>query len=397
MALSSAFGQGAQAGSQAVTRGIGLRQSEQQIQQKKQEAMLSSFNDMREQALTTAKTIRENATQRQMAGEQVDMGKVNQLIDTIKNKAVLSATALRGGGLPVDPDLTSQQFEAIKSAPTAQQQAQVAGQTEAIKQAKVAEATGETATFYDPETDSFEEIRVSDKALIDKAIQDGKFKMPAELSAGDTTRLTKSGANKIEQTMIDDEISTKQNIKNIQPIIDLISSDDYVGGVSGQLLQNINSAVAQYRQLTGQDSVLTEDGQLDESKVDLSEENMGRFRRAAATSERTGSAVLELAYLHAKSLDPGGRLSDADVRNAERILGDGADKATRIRLLRDLQERMVRNYNVANKVRSRALGIQPDPISIDEIKGEERPPIPTSNGDDAATSILRDAGLLDEE
>ena len=192
MALSSAFGQGAQAGSQAVTRGIGLRQSEQQIQQKKQEAVLSSFNDTLEQAVTTAKTIRENATQRQMAGEQVDMGKVNQLIDTIKNQTVRSATALRGGGLPVDPDLTSQQFEAIKSAPTSQQQAQVAGQTEAVKQEAVAQATGETESYFDPRVGGLVGVRVNDQQAVDDIIAAGGFPSTGESVVDDPSKLSAS-------------------------------------------------------------------------------------------------------------------------------------------------------------------------------------------------------------
>lgn len=391
MALGQAFTSGVQTGSQAVARGQQTGLMRQQENRAKQKQMLEAFGSTLKDSVTSASQIVENANTRRAAGEDVNMEAVAQAVDQLKNSTARSAQMLSQAGLPVNPESVIQQFEAIKTQPTVQQEQQVKAQGEGQVAAEKAEQTGETETWYDPQTDSFREVRTTDQQGIDQAINKGMFKLPAELQTAGTGELTKSGMNKIKVDQMEAETAVKQNVANIQPIVDMIASDEFVGGTSGQVVQGVNSAVAQYRQLTGQDSVIGPGGEIDESEIEMSEETTNRFRRAAQTGDRIDSAILELAFLRAKSLNPDGKISDADVRAAEKILGTGADKSVRIQLLRDLQERMVRNYNIAQRVRAKALGQEFTPIKLEDIQGgEDRP----TTGEDAARKILQDEGLF---
>lgn len=388
MALSNAFSSGF---GNPVAAGLQLRQQREQTDLARTKQLLDTYGDARERAVKTANTIMENALIKRENNPDYDMGPALQAVEQIKSSQVRTAQALAGAGMPIDPNVEAQRFDMIKTQPTIGEKQQVEAAGEGRKAAAKEAQTGETKTWYDPETDSFREIRTTNQAAIDEAIRKGMFQMNPQLVTEDTGGLTKSQAGKLQTGMIEDEIALRQNVANIEPIIDMISSDDFIGGTTGQALQLVNSAVQQFRQATGTDSVL-QNGKLDEDKLDISEENMTRFRRAAATGDRIDSAILELAFLRAKSLNPDGKISDADVRAAQKILGEGADKAARITLLRDLQDRMVRNYNISGRIRSRALGRDFDPVRLEELRGESGKVTPTT-ADEVAEQILKDEGL----
>lgn len=184
----------------------------------------------------------------------------------------------------------------------------------------------------------------------------GAIKAPArsQQETGPIGSLTKSQHGKTLKEHADAEVITEQNVESMEDLKKIITSDDFVGGVSGDVLQFINSGMAQFRQLTGVDSV-TVNGEVDpslfESKADLS-----AMRRAAINADVEESLVTELSFIIAKSLNPDGKISDADVRQAAVILGKGADKRARIEIINRLQKRIVRNNNIRVRAGNRNFG-----------------------------------------
>ena len=162
---------------------------------------------------------------------------------------------------------------------------------------------------------------------------------------------TKSTRDKAKLAGQDAEISVRNNIEGIGEVKNLVASPDFQGGLSGDIYSMANSVVQQYHQATGSKSLIDANGVLDESKLKLSKQSLSRFRRAAINDDRTESATLELAFILAKDLNEDGKISDADVRQAEKILGKGGDKDALLSTLSDVQKRMIRKYNNKAKVK----------------------------------------------
>jgi len=198
---------------------------------------------------------------------------------------------------------------------------------------------------------------------------------------------TSTQLGKVQVGMDESEVTTRTNLLAMMDLVEYVSGDDYIGGITGDAVSRMNSFVAQARQSMNIDSVLTPDGKLDETKVQLNKENMDRFRRAAINDDRVDSAIMELAYIKAKSLDPGGRISDADVRFAEKMFRAGADKASMITLLRDNMRRITRAHNqkyLVNKKRHPKL--RGTSLRIEDVIGDG---FPEDDDDVTADSILQ--------
>lgn len=204
----------------------------------------------------------------------------------------------------------------------------------------------------------------------------GAYKAPRQTETQEGP-LTKSGKNKAILEDTDLRISVEQNITNIDDLKGLIARPEFVGGLTGDGLRVANSAIQQMRQLAGIASPI-KDGKFDESAAgkDLSPENLSKFRQAAITGDEQKSAVSELSFIIAKSLNPDGKISDADVRQAEVILGGGADVVSRKNALDKLSNRLIRNYNISRRIKGEA-GVLPgkfNPLSIDGILNKTTDP-----------------------
>jgi hypothetical protein len=162
----------------------------------------------------------------------------------------------------------------------------------------------------------------------------------------DPSALTRSQAGKLTLGGIEGETSVAQNIAEIDNLIKTVSSPDYIGGVTGIAVQGLNSAVSQIQQLFGGENLLNEDGSINEKAMDLSGDTISRLQKAAGQGGLASSQALQIAYILARANDPTGRLSDRDVKVAEEILGDTADPKARAKILRDVQRRLISNYNI---------------------------------------------------
>lgn len=151
-----------------------------------------------------------------------------------------------------------------------------------------------------------------------------------------------------------EEIALRQNVSAIEGLKGIVSSDNYVGGVTGGMIQGIASGAAQVRQLFGDDRVTDDNGNPQYDLSALSDNAMGAIRKMAGQSAEKEAAIKELAFIHAKSLDPNGRISDKDVAAAERMIGDNADKMVSHKLFTAMQKRLVKNANIALHTRWKA-------------------------------------------
>jgi len=197
-----------------------------------------------------------------------------------------------------------------------------------------------------------------------------------------------SKADTLEAKNIEGEQATRNGVLGYQSVMQFVMSDNFMGGNLGDAVSNVNSFVAQTRQIFGLDSVLDSSGVPDESAFDPESKLMNRFRRGAINQDRFSSAIIELAYVKAKTLDPGGRISDADLRYAQRMINAGADKASLINLLRDNQRRALSKYNSDVGVLNRRLrkGKSQFPtLKLEDIIGSD-----TRGGTQNSKSIAQD-------
>ena len=221
----------------------------------------------------------------------------------------------------------------------------------------------EIHTLISPNGKTKRSFRKDDKrvpALLDK----GWNPAPKETLQGKLT------SSQFKERASDEDIETslRQNITNIETLRKEYAKKDYVGGIAGEGLKMLSSAIAQYKQVTGGENLLDKDGNVNESLLDPNKPTSW-IRKAARIGSKIESQQLEQAFLLAKMLNPDGKISDADVRNAYDILGKGADQETMLTLLRSAQDRQVSNENIRRQVRSKNRETEYTPLSVKGILG----------------------------
>ena len=224
---------------------------------------------------------------------------------------------------------------------------------------------------------------------------------PGSMSGG---MIKDTAKDKDTRMAMDAEAGLRNLGKNVNRIKDTINaSRDYTGGVSGTFIQLINSGQMQFDQILGRRDPLSDaKGNIDSKQLgNLSKDNIGWVRKAAIEGKRVDSAILELAFTHAKILNNSGKISDADIKYARDIIEGGADKATKIDSLNNLLERGYSNYTQERKTREGRGTLQESwkDISRDEIFGKGFQPVgQVSAGDqadidNAAGAALDDMGI----
>jgi len=146
-------------------------------------------------------------------------------------------------------------------------------------------------------------------------------------------------------------------------IQDFVRSENYVGGITGTGLQLINSAAQQFAQMTGTETLFTgTELNIEHIDEELSDENVGFLRRAAISGDVREAAKARLAYILAKQLDPNGRISNADVENAENILSGSADRQSTLLTLQNLRDTSEREFNTRARIMEQTIKNTADPF-----------------------------------
>ena len=251
---------------------------------------------------------------------------------------------------------------------------------------------GQTIALWKPDQpETRTELRLEDKN-VDVLMSQGYVKAPTQQLTGD---LSSSGKNKLTLLGIEGEQGVRNNVREIGNLMDTVASKDFVGGLTGDAIQSLNSARQQVTQLFGGENYLTEDGKINPSA--FAEDST--MRAKAIKGEVAESQTLELAFIIAKSLNPDGKISDADVRQAGQILGDSADPKSRYALLSKVQKRIVDRYNSDQTVIARRLcngdtacmRQKFTPLKLKDLTGsiqEEKPKI-----QDTVSNMLKKSGF----
>ena len=227
-----------------------------------------------------------------------------------------------------------------------------------------------------------------DDPNVDKLMGQGWTPAPTRQETAKPGGFTKSQAGKIAIGSIEGEQNLRNNVREIGNLMDTVSSPDYVGGVTGDMIQGLNSARQQVSQVFGGEDYLADDGSLNPEAF----KEGSTFRAKAIQGELAESEKLELAFILAKSLNPDGKISDADVRQAGMILGESADPKVRKRLLEKVQRRIVDKYNSDGMVLKRR-GAIPNftPIKLKNLQGAL--PSKIEDEDSPSSRILKRSGL----
>lgn len=154
------------------------------------------------------------------------------------------------------------------------------------------------------------------------------------------------GKLEIEHTRAEEDVYKLVN--NLDTLKDFISSEEYVGGTTGDILSAGNSLVQQLKQLTGY-------GEIDVRKLGKSIDDSGkgeysRLRKAAMKGDQKAALVIELSYNIAKSFDRGGRVTDADFKFARRLIDGSADVDSSLQTIDDFRDRSIKNYNASDAI-----------------------------------------------
>lgn len=183
----------------------------------------------------------------------------------------------------------------------------------------------------------------------------GAYKAPSQTETSDVGAggfATKGGTAKDQLKAVD----MRENVYQLDSAVKgikqkLLNSPDYVGGTAGTLVNWINSGVQEFKQVRGMTDNLIKDGKISRDKMgNITKGNMGWLRKAAFETGTADSAILELAFTHAKYLNNSGKISDADIKYAREII-ESPDKAQAVAKLDDLLGRAKSNYKNARRAR----------------------------------------------
>jgi hypothetical protein len=146
----------------------------------------------------------------------------------------------------------------------------------------------------------------------------------------------------VEQT----RTSGDQMVAMIGEMRDLVSQPQFAGGTVGDIISGGNSLMNQIGNVVGLDRALDPNGVVSNDFIDPNSSGAKRLREAAINGDRLSALQLQAAYVMSKSLDPGGRISDADVKAAKQMFGVGGDPKSRLAVLDDLEKRVKKNVDI---------------------------------------------------
>lgn len=223
---------------------------------------------------------------------------------------------------------------------------------------------GETVTYYNANTGQIAEVS-KDSPSYEQEKRDlvennyVAFKKGSINLAGDAAKLKSSKAKsleKIKEDRTENEIRTVNTLKGFKELIGFVSKDSFKPGLVGDVYSGINDIYQSGRSIFDLDSVLDANGKIKWNSIDADKGVMAEIRKISLTDTRYAGALIEMAYLKAKSLDKGGRVTDADFRFARRIISAGADKMQILQLLRDNVYRVSDYFNTSSDILNKKYG-----------------------------------------
>jgi len=196
-----------------------------------------------------------------------------------------------------------------------------------------------TVLYNDPNYQQKVDEALTDNYIVTKTMGIEQTGSPSSFG------LTKNQTGKTIQANAEAYKTGAKAILGLDELSRFVSSPDFAGGVAGDALGVANNFVAQAKNVFGLNIDVTDEKWYDQA-IDPSSKEISKWRRMAINDQRFAGALIELAYIKAKTLDKGGRVTDADLRYAKQILQAGADPLALKAMLLDNMVRIERNYNV---------------------------------------------------
>lgn len=168
------------------------------------------------------------------------------------------------------------------------------------------------------------------------------------------------------------EIEVRNTVGMVDRIVEQVKSGKVFTSIAGSTAIGVNQLVGNIIQLTtiahGVDA--TKDINLIDPDKYAGE--FAAFGSEAAATRQFRSNVVGLAYALARAEDPGGRLSEMDVKNQlRRIASDSADPVVIEATLKELKRSVIRNYKNAFTVTNRYVGGKLGSFP-DDLQGEKK-------------------------
>lgn len=177
-----------------------------------------------------------------------------------------------------------------------------------------------------------------------------------------------STIDKINKERAKAKITYDTQIRLYDQLEDLIKDPAYTGGVTGKMLAGVNSIYAQYRSVTGQKPIFV-NGRVDLNSVDPKSDLYKRLKKSGNIASEEQAIVIPLVMMQAKFMDPNAKITDTDYRNAEKAIGAGADKESRLDIIKRNRLEAYNQFNSAEKSYADRYANY-KPMYLPEQKGE---------------------------
>ena len=162
---------------------------------------------------------------------------------------------------------------------------------------------------------------------------------------------TKSNRDKSKRASEESEIGIHKSVNTLNKLSTLFDDPAFVGGITGNAIQGINSAVQQATQAMGLLSLESSDYKLPDEDFDSKDgsENYNALRESAMAGSRSDAMIIELTYQLAK--EGGQKVTDKDFAFTKKMLTAGADTRINKQLISDMKGRLVENYNAQGLIK----------------------------------------------
>lgn len=134
-----------------------------------------------------------------------------------------------------------------------------------------------------------------------------------------------SGDKKVVRDRTGAQANVKKAISGMKELRRMVGDGDLQLGVSGNVVADLGSFAAQFRQLTGTTGSAMKGGKVDKTKIDPNADTNGWLKRASIKGTAHKALLFELAYVKAKAVG-NDRITDKDFEFAVNMLEGGGDR-----------------------------------------------------------------------
>jgi hypothetical protein len=201
-------------------------------------------------------------------------------------------------------------------------------------QTKLRGAEGQN--YYNPKTGDQINVSQMDESVRAALRSAGYIEINTAITTDDPNKLR----TKDRKEFNDAALATADLMNNLADIKEVVIKQPGAWTVGGKAASVVNSLAQQIQYSLKQQGISTADFNAASKDIDAS----GFFQRAGIQDARVQAMILNLAYVRAKALDPGGRLSNQDVEIAKQIVM-GTNPTSQVALLEDIFRSAGRSFD----------------------------------------------------